>query len=84
MATTNAPRTYTLGLIGYPLGHSLSPQIHGAALHKLGISGEYNLYPIPPLPEGQDELAALLQRVRRGEIHGLNVTIPHKQNKLLL
>jgi shikimate dehydrogenase len=46
----------------------------------LGINGEYNLYPIPPLPEGQNELAALIARVRDGNIHGLNVTIPHKQN----
>jgi shikimate dehydrogenase len=78
------PTTYSFGLIGYPLGHSLSPQIHGAALHALGISGEYSLYPVPPLPEGHAELARLLKRVRRGEIHGLNVTIPHKQNVMPL
>ena len=70
--------TYSLGLIGYPLGHSLSPQIHAAALHALGINGEYSLYPIPPLPEGKHKLAALLARVKDGDIHGLNVTIPHK------
>ena len=71
---------FAFGLIGYPLGHSLSPQIHGAALHALGMSGEYSLFPIPPLPEGQSDLAALLARMREGEIHGLNITIPHKQN----
>jgi shikimate dehydrogenase len=53
-------------------------------LHKLGLSGEYSLYPVPPLPEGQAELAVLLNRVRAGEIHGLNVTIPHKQNVIPL
>jgi len=74
----------SLGLIGYPLGHSLSPQIHGAALHSLGISGEYNLYPIPPLPEGTSKLEALLARLREGLIHGLNVTIPHKENVIPL
>jgi len=77
-------KTYSLGLIGYPLGHSLSPQIHGAALHALGLSGEYSLYTIPPLPEGQEKLVILLDRVRNGEIHGLNVTIPHKQNVIPL
>jgi len=77
-------KNYSFGLIGYPLGHSLSPQIHCAALHALGISGGYSLYPIPPLPEGQDGLAALLAHVRAGEIHGLNVTIPHKQNVIPL
>ena len=76
--------SYSFGLIGYPLGHSLSPQIHGAALHALGVSGEYRLYQIPPLPDGKDDLASLLNRVRAGEIHGLNVTIPHKQNVIPL
>lgn len=78
------PNSYSFGLIGYPLGHSLSPQIHGAALHALRINGEYGLYPVPPLPEGQAELAALLNRIRSGEIHGLNITIPHKQNVIPL
>jgi shikimate dehydrogenase len=82
LSTSYSP--LSLGLIGYPLGHSLSPQIHGAALHALGISGEYGLFPIPPLPEGHAELALLLDRVRHGEIHGLNVTIPHKQNMMPL
>ncbi len=84
LSTLHSPLAYSFGLIGYPLGHSLSPQIHGAALHALGISGEYGLYLIPPLPEGEDELAVLLTRVRTGEIHGLNVTIPHKQNVIPL
>ena len=71
---------YSFGLIGYPLGHSLSPQIHVAALHALDLNGEYNLYPVRPFPDGRDELTALLAGVRVGKIHGLNVTIPHKQN----
>lgn len=77
-------QTLTLGLIGYPLGHSLSPQIQGAALHASGISGEYGLYPIPPFPEGKDALTALLARFEDGDIQGLNVTIPHKQNVIPL
>jgi shikimate dehydrogenase len=71
---------YSFGLIGYPLGHSLSPQIHLAALHALDLNGEYNLYPVLPFPDGQNELKSLLTGVRVGKIHGLNVTIPHKQN----
>jgi shikimate dehydrogenase len=78
------PKSYSLGLIGFPLGHSLSPQIHGAALHAIGISGEYSLYPVAPSPEGEKELAALLDKVKNGAIHGLNVTIPHKQNVMPL
>ena len=67
-----------LGLIGYPLGHSLSPKIHTAALEACGLEGEYLLYPIHP--DDTQGLKNLLARVRTGEITGLNVTIPHKQN----
>jgi shikimate dehydrogenase len=69
-----------LGLIGYPLAHSLSPQMHHAALQAAGLEGEYTLYPIFPLPEGAGVLEKLLAKLRRGELRGLNVTIPHKQN----
>lgn len=70
--------SYHLGLIGYPLGHSLSPQLHQAALNAHGLDGEYSLFPIHP-DDGQG-LRGLLAQVRAGDIHGLNVTIPHKQN----
>jgi shikimate dehydrogenase len=71
---------YALGLIGYPLEHSFSPVLHAAALQALGLVGEYSLYPTPPLPEGEKLLQGWLSGVREGELHGLNVTIPHKQN----
>jgi shikimate dehydrogenase len=67
-----------LGLIGYPLGHSLSPRIHEAALRSCGLEGSYSVFPIPP--NDQKGLKDLLALVGKGEITGLNVTIPHKQN----
>jgi shikimate dehydrogenase len=67
-----------LGLIGYPVSHSLSPKIQNAALKACGLEGEYSLYPIAP--DDMQALKALLDRVRSGEMTGLNVTIPHKQN----
>lgn len=67
-----------LGLIGYPVSHSLSPKIQNAALKACGLDGEYSLYPIAP--DDMQALKSLLERVRSGEITGLNVTIPHKQN----
>ena len=66
-----------LGLIGYPLGHSLSPAIHTAALQACGLEGSYALFPIHPYDK--EGLKELLDRVRNGEMTGLNVTIPHKQ-----
>jgi len=80
-STSSAPQEpppFRFGLIGYPLGHSLSPQIHAAALHALDLNGEYSLYPVPPLPGGARDLDHFIRRLREGWIHGLNVTIPHK------
>lgn len=54
------------GLVGHPLGHSWSPQIH----ERLG-SAPYALHDL-----GADEAAAFL---RDGAWRGLNVTIPHKR-----
>ncbi len=76
------PSSFALGLIGYPLGHSLSPKIHAAALSACGLQGTYSLFPIAP--EDKQGLKDLLARVRAGEITGLNVTIPHKQNVIEL
>ncbi len=66
-----------LGLVGYPLGHSLSPKIHNAALNSCGLDGNYSLFPIHL--DNKQELKSLLECIRSGEITGLNVTIPHKQ-----
>jgi shikimate dehydrogenase len=67
-----------LGLVGYPLGHSLSPRIHDAALQACGLEGDYSPFPIRF--DDKQELKNLLSCVRSSEILGLNVTIPHKQN----
>jgi len=71
-----------LGLIGYPLRHSLSPEIHIAALKACGLEGDYSLFPVSP--DDKQGLKSLLNCVRAGEITGLNVTIPHKQNVIPL
>ncbi|MCI0554973.1 MAG: shikimate dehydrogenase [Anaerolineae bacterium] len=69
---------FHLGLIGYPLEHSLSPKIHTTALSACGLKGDYSLFSIHP--DDKQGLKDLLTRVRSGDITGLNVTIPHKQN----
>jgi shikimate dehydrogenase len=67
-----------LGLVGYPLEHSLSPKIHLAAFQSCGLQGDYSLFPVSS--DDKQGLEDLLARVRFGEITGLNVTIPYKQN----
>jgi len=70
---------YHLGLLGYPLEHSLSPRLHQAALQACGLAGDYILYPIPVGEGTSAQLKKGLNRVRTGELQGLNVTIPYKR-----
>lgn len=58
-------------LIGHPLGHSLSPQIHERLMKLAGIDGSYELLDIPP-----EELEQSFDRLR--SLDGFNATIPHK------
>lgn len=74
--------SFHLGLIGYPLAYSLSPKIHSAALKTCGLEGDYSLFPIAS--DDKQGLKDLLTRLRAGELNGLNVTIPHKQNVIEL
>lgn len=62
-----------LGLVGYPVAHSLSPEIHELFLRESGMEGSYEL--LPTLPE---DLPHVLLLLRRGEFQGLNITMPHK------
>jgi shikimate dehydrogenase len=68
---------YRLGLTGFPLSHSLSPRLHSAALRACGLDGDYHLYPVSP--DDPQPLVELIERLRLGDLHGLNVTIPYKQ-----
>lgn len=61
-----------LGLIGYPLAHSFSPRWFAKKFITEGISGEYNLYPLPSVAGFPDLLR------EHPELEGLNVTIPYK------
>ena len=61
------------GVIGWPLGHTLSPVFQQAALDALGVSAVYEALPTPP-----EDLEDRLREARRGAWRGLNVTIPHK------
>jgi shikimate dehydrogenase len=46
------------------------------------LEGDYSLFPVPP--DDKQSLKELLSRIRSGEIQGLNVTIPHKQDVIEL
>ena len=64
---------HKLALIGYPLGHSLSPVLYKAAFEDLGIDGEYEL-----LQTRSEDLITQIKYLRSHKYYGFNVTIPHK------
>lgn len=67
------------GVIGMPIAHSRSPQLHGHWLRRYGIKGHY--VPLPVMPE---HLAEVLRILPRAGFVGVNVTIPHKEAVLAL
>jgi 3-dehydroquinate dehydratase/shikimate dehydrogenase len=76
------PATEVYGVIGCPLGHSLSPAIHNAAFQALGMDAVYVPLHIEPGAMGFDRfMDALLERPW-ADFKGLSVTIPHKENAL--
>jgi shikimate dehydrogenase len=64
---------YRLALLGDPVDHSRSPEIHGAMLELAGLVGEY-----VAIAADARALAEAVQGVREGLWHGLNVTMPLK------
>jgi shikimate dehydrogenase len=65
--------TRTVGVIGWPVQHSLSPAIHNAAFAALGLDWVYVALPVAP----NDVVGALLG-LRALGFAGANVTMPHK------
>ncbi len=61
------------GIIGFPLSHTLSPVMHNAVFKKYKMKWEYKVFETEP-----ENVPAVIERVRRENIKGINVTIPHK------
>src|SRR5688572_4454881 len=71
--------TRKVGLIGWPVEHSVSPAMHNAAFRALGLDWRYD--PLPVIP------GSIKQRIRaliESGYCGFNVTVPHKQAVLEL
>ena len=76
---TDLPRIPLAGVIGHPIAHSKSPQLHGYWLRRYGIKGFY-----VPMDVGHADLKNVLVTLPKLGFVGLNVTIPHKQTVLHL
>ena len=64
---------YKLGIIGYPLGHSISAVIQKAGLESIGVEGSYDVMETPP-----EELINRIKYIKANGYNGFNVTIPLK------
>ena len=71
------PDTEVYGVIGDPIQHSYSPQIHNAAFQALGLNKVYIPFRVP-----RGEVPRFLEDAPALGIRGISVTIPHKQTVL--
>ncbi len=70
-------RARLAGIMGWPVGHSLSPRLHGHWLRRYGIDGAYVPLAVPP-----ERLADALRTLPALGFRGCNLTIPHKEAAL--
>jgi shikimate dehydrogenase len=69
-----------LGVLGWPVAHSLSPAMHNAAFAALGMEDwRYQLLPVPP-----EAFEETVRALHAAGFAGANVTIPHKEAALAL
>ncbi len=66
--------TRIVGIIGDPIEHSRSPQMHNAAFAKAGLDYVYVPFHVRP-----DDLADAIAGFKALNVVGINVTLPHKQ-----
>ncbi|MFO8053368.1 MAG: shikimate dehydrogenase [Candidatus Omnitrophota bacterium] len=73
----NSKNIMKFGLIGYPVKHSLSPEMHNAVLKRIGLPYHYSLYPVEP-----QNLDNFIKSLVKNNIKGLNITVPYKEKIL--
>lgn len=66
-------------IFGFPVEHSLSPAMHNAAFHALGIDAHYEKRAVAP-----DALANAVKNFVADGFSGANVTVPHKEAVMAL
>jgi shikimate dehydrogenase len=67
-------RTRLVALLGYPVEHSLSPDMHNSAFERMGLDYCYLALPVRP-----DLLRHAVEGLRAMNFAGANVTVPHKE-----
>lgn len=64
-----------VGILGYPLGHTLSPVIHEAGYKELKLDIKFNIWEVEP-----EKLENKVLELRKDNILGSCVTLPHKKS----
>ncbi len=77
MVIARKSKRVLLGLIGFPIAHSATPTTQEAAARAAGIEAHYHL--IEVAGAGREDLAAMLDGIRRLGFSGINVTYPYKE-----
>lgn len=67
-------KTKLFGLLGNPVGHSMSPFMHNIFFEQCGINGVYLAFPVE-----KESIGDALRGMHALGIQGANVTIPHKE-----
>ena len=70
-------KTQIVGVIGWPVGHSVSPAMHNAAFAALGLDWCYLPLPVPVEPHAR--IGEAVRGLLALGLRGANVTVPHKQ-----
>jgi shikimate dehydrogenase len=68
-------KTKIIGIFGYPIEHTLSPQMHNNAFHAMGLDMCYLAFKVLP-----KDLPDALRAIRALNMLGVNITVPHKEN----
>ena len=77
-----APGTTVLGVIGWPVAHSMSPAVHNAAFAAADVDAVYVPLPVRPGADNFNRLIDALLARPWMDWRGLSVTIPHKEDAL--
>ncbi|AGB18884.1 shikimate dehydrogenase [Thermoanaerobacterium thermosaccharolyticum] len=68
-------KTDIYGIIGHPIGHSLSPLLHNAAFESINLNSVYISFDVY-----EENLKDAILGIKALGIKGINVTVPHKEN----
>jgi shikimate dehydrogenase len=77
--STPAAKTKKAGVMGWPIGHSKSPALHGFWLREHGLDGSYTALAVKP-----EDLSNALKSLKNNGFAGVNLTVPHKEAALKL